>query len=219
MADQNGVSTRHQNRHDLILDAAQRRFARDGYGSTGIRAIAADVGISEATIYHYFRSKDEILDAIISRTAEGQLQAYQHQNGESVEEVLRGVGDIFLSVMEVPENRDLIHLMLTESAHNQERAELYLTTIWDQGLAALEVAIARTMPGASEMRVSAMAKMLLASLTCFVVHNEMLASVAGRPLESGLHPDRQAFLDEIIDILLKGGLQLTASPPEPAFPP
>ena len=177
---------------------------KDGYGTTGIRAIASDVGISEATIYHYFRSKDEILDGIIARTAEGQLQAYQHQSGATVEEVLRGVGDVFLSVMKEPANRDLIHLMLTESAHNSERAELYLSTIWDEGLAALEEAIGRTMPDASAMRVSTIAKMLLATLTCFVVHKEMLASVAGRPLEDGLHPDRQAFLDDVIDVLLQG---------------
>lgn len=204
MADQEGGVRRVANRRDLILDAAQVLFARDGYGSTGIRAIAAKVGISEATIYHYFRSKDEILNAIITRTAEGQLQAYRFPPEMSLEEVLRDVGEMFLNAMALRTNRDLIQLLLTESAHDKHRAELYLSQIWDQGLAALEEAIAARLPEHSHATVGTIAKMLLASLTCFVVHNETLAAVAGRPLTCEQDPHRWEYLDEVLGILVRG---------------
>jgi AcrR family transcriptional regulator len=199
-----GAGQRPQNRRDLILDAAQQLFARDGYGSTGIRAIAAEVGISEATIYHYFRSKDEILDAIISRTAEGQLQAYRFPDEMSLEEVLQSVGRIFLEAMETRHNRDLIHLLLTESAHSQRRAEHYLAEIWDKGQIALEEAIVRRLPGHSAVRAATIAKMILSSLTCFVIHNETLAAVAGRQLECGVDPNRQHYLDEVVEVIMRG---------------
>jgi AcrR family transcriptional regulator len=204
MADQIGDANRPHNRRDLILDTAQLLFARDGYGSTGIRAIAAEVGISEATIYHYFRSKDDILDGIINRTAESQLQAYRFPAEMCLKEVLYNVGTMFLTTMEVSENRDLIQLLLTESAHDQRRAELYLSRIWDQGLQALEVAIAERLPGRPATTAAAVAKMLLGSLTCFVVHNETLAAVAGRPLENELDPGRWAYLDQVINVIVYG---------------
>jgi AcrR family transcriptional regulator len=204
MADQSCDTNRPHNRRDLILDTAQVLFARDGYGSTGIRAIAAEVGISEATIYHYFRSKDEILDGIINRTAEGQLQVYRFPAEMCLKEVLYNVGTMFLKVMEASENRDLIQLLLTESAHDQRRAELYLSRIWDQGLQALEEAIAERLPGRPTITAATIAKMLLGSLTCFVVHNETLAAVAGRPLENELDPGRWEYLDQVIGILLYG---------------
>ena len=199
-----GVGQRPQNRRDLILDAAQELFARDGYGSTGIRAIAAEVGISEATIYHYFRSKDEILNAIISRTAEGQLQAYQFPDEMSMEEVLHSVGETFLKAMETRRNRDLIHLLLTEAAHDKRRAEQYLAEIWDKGQLALEEALVRRLPDSSRVRAATISRMILSSLTCFVIHNETLAAVAGRQLECEVDPDRMRYLDEIVEILMRG---------------
>jgi hypothetical protein len=107
-------------------------------------------------------------------------------------------------VMEASENRDLIQLLLTESAHDQHRAELYLSRIWDQGLQALEEAIAERLPGRPPHTAATVAKMLLASLTCFVVHNETLSAVAGRQLENDLDPGRWEFLDQVISIIVYG---------------
>lgn len=45
-----------------IRDAALRRFAADGFG-VGVRAIAADAGVSAALVLHHFGSKDGLRDA------------------------------------------------------------------------------------------------------------------------------------------------------------
>ena len=206
MSNHGGTTARLGNRRNLILDVAQMLFARDGFGSTGIRAIAAAVGISDATIYHYCRSKDDILHAIITRTAEGQLHAYRFPPEMSLEEVLTSVGKMYLGAMETRTNRDLIQLLLSESAHSQQRAELYLSEIWDQGLTALEEAISERLPDHSQSRAATIAKMLLASLTCFVVHNEALAGVAGRPLECDQDPARWDFLDDVVEVLMRGAV-------------
>jgi AcrR family transcriptional regulator len=43
-----------------ILDAARRRFGSDGYQSTTLRAVAADVGIDAALIIRYFGTKQKL---------------------------------------------------------------------------------------------------------------------------------------------------------------
>lgn len=191
-------------RRDLILVAAQALFARDGYGSTGIRAIAAEVGISEATIYHYFRSKDDILDAIISRTSDGQLRVYPFPPETTLEEVLRTVGGGFLEAMARPRERDLMHLMLSESAHDQHRAERYLSEIWDRSVEALESAVSERLPESSPVSANTIALMFSGAMAQFVIHCETIAAVAGRQLEDNVAPERWRYLDEIIELILRG---------------
>lgn len=48
-----------------VLDAALRRFAEQGYHGTSVRDLAADSGLSVPGIYHHYRSKQEILLALM----------------------------------------------------------------------------------------------------------------------------------------------------------
>ncbi|MGV9380978.1 TetR/AcrR family transcriptional regulator [Nonomuraea sp. NPDC003707] len=43
-----------------LLDAARLRFARQGYDGTGVREIAADVGVDPALVFRYFGSKEQL---------------------------------------------------------------------------------------------------------------------------------------------------------------
>lgn len=47
-----------------ILDAARELFGSQGFDSTTVRQIATRVGIRDAALYHHFRSKREILNAV-----------------------------------------------------------------------------------------------------------------------------------------------------------
>ena len=56
---------------EQIVDAAAALFAREGYHAVGTRDIADELGIRGASLYHHYRSKEEILAAICRRvTAE-----------------------------------------------------------------------------------------------------------------------------------------------------
>jgi AcrR family transcriptional regulator len=46
-----------------ILDAARKRFVRDGYERATVRAIAADAGVDVAMVYYFFGSKDGLITA------------------------------------------------------------------------------------------------------------------------------------------------------------
>lgn len=53
---------------DEILDAAGELFTTLGYTATSTRTIAEAVGIRQASLYHYFNTKDDILCALLSQT-------------------------------------------------------------------------------------------------------------------------------------------------------
>ena len=58
-------------RRGEILAAARQMFLKEGYESFTTRKLAARVGLSQTGLYVYFRSKDEILDAVCHATFEG----------------------------------------------------------------------------------------------------------------------------------------------------
>ncbi|HZA12357.1 helix-turn-helix domain-containing protein [Mycobacterium sp.] len=53
---------------DEILDAAGELFTTRGYAGTSTRTIADAVGVRQASLYHYFKTKDEILSALLHQT-------------------------------------------------------------------------------------------------------------------------------------------------------
>jgi TetR/AcrR family transcriptional regulator, fatty acid metabolism regulator protein len=48
----------------LILDAAVRVFAQQGFNRCRVSDIADEAGVAYGLVYHYFRSKDEVLDTL-----------------------------------------------------------------------------------------------------------------------------------------------------------
>lgn len=61
-------------RRNEILDAAETLFTGKGYGKTTIMDILNQVGIAKGTFYYYFKSKEEVMDAIIERFVEQDVQ-------------------------------------------------------------------------------------------------------------------------------------------------
>lgn len=54
-------------RRDQLLDAAAKSFARRGYDGTSVRTIAAEVGVQASSLYHFFRAKDDLFEAVYAR--------------------------------------------------------------------------------------------------------------------------------------------------------
>ncbi|MFD1722339.1 TetR/AcrR family transcriptional regulator [Amnibacterium endophyticum] len=58
------------NTRRLLLEAARRRFAHQGYSATTSRDIAADAGVNVALINRYFTSKEGLFEACLTRTVQ-----------------------------------------------------------------------------------------------------------------------------------------------------
>lgn len=50
-----------------ILEAARKRFAHFGLAKTTMNDIAADIGMSKASLYYYFTDKDRIFKAVVEQ--------------------------------------------------------------------------------------------------------------------------------------------------------
>lgn len=82
-------SRRAQTPRAEILDAAAELFTTQGYASTSTRAVADAVGIRQASLYHHFGSKDDILDALLAGTIAAPLALAQRLAGEPEEAAVK----------------------------------------------------------------------------------------------------------------------------------
>ncbi|MGY1616915.1 TetR/AcrR family transcriptional regulator [Geodermatophilus sp. SYSU D00691] len=64
-------------RRDQILDAATERFAANGFQATGMADVIAASGLSAGAVYRYFRSKDELIEAIVDRVLGRAAQRFE----------------------------------------------------------------------------------------------------------------------------------------------
>ena len=58
-----------------ILDVADELFGKKGFDGTSTNDILEKVGIARGTLYHHFKSKEEIMDALIERYSDRLLGA------------------------------------------------------------------------------------------------------------------------------------------------
>jgi AcrR family transcriptional regulator len=69
-------------RPNELLEAALRIFAERGYASTRLEDVAAAVGVTKGTIYHYFATKEELL-----------LRAIEHYHEQAFAPLERVIGE------------------------------------------------------------------------------------------------------------------------------
>jgi TetR/AcrR family transcriptional regulator, fatty acid metabolism regulator protein len=68
----------------LILDAAVRVFARQGFHTCRVSDIADEAGVAYGLVYHYFRSKDEVLDTLFLERWNVMLDAIREVDGQDI---------------------------------------------------------------------------------------------------------------------------------------
>ena len=89
---------RPEDKRQLILDAAVRVFARSGYHACRVGDIAEEAGVAHGLLYHYFSSKDEVLETIFRDAWTELLEAFRgvEDSDETPREQLRHVAAILL---------------------------------------------------------------------------------------------------------------------------
>src|SRR5256885_10764148 len=65
-----------------ILDAAFRRLAHDGYTALSMREIAKDAGVNHALINYHFRTKDQLVIAVLDEANRQLLERQQRMYAE-----------------------------------------------------------------------------------------------------------------------------------------
>jgi TetR/AcrR family fatty acid metabolism transcriptional regulator len=134
-------SASQEDKRRLILDAAVRVFARKGYHASRVGDIAEQAGVAHGLLYHYFRSKEELLETIFRETWRDVLDAVRsvEETDESARDRLAGIAKILLRAWR--RDPDLVRVLVrevTRSSHLQQRIHEI-----DAAFAGLERIIAR----------------------------------------------------------------------------
>src|SRR5215510_3360454 len=58
-----------------ILEVATSLYAREGYENVSMAAVASAAGLSEGTLYNYFRDKQDLVLRVSSAAFEGRIEA------------------------------------------------------------------------------------------------------------------------------------------------
>lgn len=78
-----------EERKNEILDVAERLFGTKGFDGTSTTDILNEIGIARGTLYYHFKSKEDILDAMIERMTGSLVAKAREIAGEKDVPVLR----------------------------------------------------------------------------------------------------------------------------------
>jgi TetR/AcrR family transcriptional regulator, fatty acid metabolism regulator protein len=110
-----------------ILDAAITVFARQGFHSARVSDVAAEAGVAYGLVYHYFDSKEQMLNELFSERWKLLLQASQEmqRSDASPRDKLRGVASFIIeSYRHEPELMKVIIVEVTRAANSFGRTHL-----------------------------------------------------------------------------------------------
>ena len=85
-------------RKSEILDAAELLFETKGFDGTSTTDILNEAGIARGTLYYHFKSKEDILDAIIERMTGSLVAKATEIAGKKDEPVLRRLTQMMLAL-------------------------------------------------------------------------------------------------------------------------
>ena len=181
-----------------IVRAAVKVFAAHGFDAGTIRQIATEAGVAEGLIYHYFDSKEALLDAVIRERSILPWLDDPNALPEDlpVEVALRELVAEGLSRM--MRHADMFAVVWSQVATNAalaDRVGRVFREITDRVAGYLDRKIAR-----GELRpvdTGVAARMLAASLITFIIAQHRLSP----PLK---HVSPQHYADQVVGILLDG---------------
>jgi AcrR family transcriptional regulator len=111
----------------VILEAAVRVFARQGFHTCRVADIADEAGVAYGLVYHYFSSKDEILDTLFQERWDAMLAAIAEADAQhpSARDKLQAIADFIIdSYRYDPDLMKVIIVEVTRAANTFGRTHL-----------------------------------------------------------------------------------------------
>jgi AcrR family transcriptional regulator len=178
-----------QARRLQLIDTALAVFAAKGLEAATVKDLSEAAGVAEGLLYHYFRSKEELLEAVLERhyflPEIGRITSADGDRPAA--EVLLEVAQGFARMLD--RNAALIQLMLREAPSNRRVAER-IARGREEGVRLLGDYLA------SRVEVGELRPHNTDAAARLLMYGVLAAHLAGTPPEP--------FLRGVVDILLRG---------------
>ncbi len=191
---------------DVILDAAERRFAERGFAGVSVREIATDAGLkNQASLYHHFRHKRALYESVLARGIEPILSLVAESSAPS--NAGRGsehfIDRVVVYLAEHPHLPRLIQRAgLEDRRYLPSAVPRLLRPLFQQGIEALNESSGASWP-AAELPNLGMALYLM--MFGYFANAALFESVTGKDPRSPAAMQRQRrFLRNAIGRLLDG---------------
>ena len=98
-----------------ILSVAEKLFSEHGFDGTRVDDLAEKAGVNKALIYYYFKSKDDILDALFTSAIQDVIQVIEqtYEDMQIDEEEIENIFNVLLEL--ISRKKRIISVMLMES--------------------------------------------------------------------------------------------------------
>lgn len=174
-----------------ILDAARRRFADNGYDRTSLRAVAADAGVDQALIGHFFGSKLKLFATVVEPPFGAQEIMPRVLEGDR-KDIGKRAARVVVTLLEDPDVRGRGVGLLRAAASEPEAArmvrELVTRELWQPLAAGLGLEDA-------DLRVNLIASQIVGLVMIrYILEAEPLASLSSEELIDALAPTLQHYL-------------------------
>ena len=94
------MNTSQNSTRDRIIEKADELFYQQGFDNTSFAQIASEVGISKGNFYYHFKTKDRILDAVISSRiikTNAMLEAWRTEASKPQERILSFINILIMN--------------------------------------------------------------------------------------------------------------------------
>jgi TetR/AcrR family fatty acid metabolism transcriptional regulator len=111
------------NKYHLILEAAVKVFARQGFYQSTVAQIAREAGVADGTIYLYFKNKDDILVQFFSYRTKQVFERFRAEVNKSDNSLDKLRNLIRRHLTEFQRDRDMAVVYQVETHQNSRLAE------------------------------------------------------------------------------------------------
>jgi AcrR family transcriptional regulator len=124
-----GRAATQEEKRQKILEAAVRAFARKGYHACRVGEIAEEAGVAYGLVYHYFGSKEDVLESIFRETWTQMLARIREveEGGDSAREKVRKVTALLLRTWR--RDPDLVRVLVREVTRSPEQMQRQIDEI------------------------------------------------------------------------------------------
>ena len=198
-------------RRQMIIDAAISFFAKNGL-SAQIRDLAKSIGVSQALVFKYFESKENLLECVYQKIfLDHWNDGWRHDLADRRTPLRERLVQFYLQYMDVINDYDWIRICLQASLSNQDLTRRYI----NEHLNGVLEAIALEIRAENGVRTQEKPSAWEVEQVWFIHSAIAYYSVRNNVHQTSVVPDCYEYVRRVIDTLLPGLTNRTCMKPTP----